>query len=178
MQASSVIPATELHGMVCGFAAGSPLQFSLSDFVALAGADDLSDENSVSEFVTATLDELFSQDMGFTMLIPDDEEVLSARLAGIAEWCAGFLSGFGASVADVSSRDALPVDVQEILRDFASISSIDDEVDADGEGGDRDESSFMEIYEYVRVAAVLTATLMTDPAQEAEGAGSDDEIEH
>lgn len=166
--ASTVIPPTELHGLVCGFAAGKPEQFSLSDFIQLSGTDALSDEQSVSEFVSASLDELYSPDMNFTPLIPDDEEVLTVRLVGLAEWCAGFLSGFGASYNNTEETpDApLPIDLQEILRDFASISSIDDDV----EGDEQDEGSFMEIYEYVRVAAVLAMNLVTDPDVEEDDA--------
>jgi len=173
--ASSVIPATELHGMVCGFAAGDPAQFSLTDFVQLAGADALSDEESVSEFVAASLDELFSEEMSFSPLIPDEAELLSTRLLGLAEWCAGFLSGFGASVSEHMSRDALHMDIQEILKDFASISGIDDEA---VEGDEQDESSFMEIFEYVRVAAVLTAALMSGADENNRGTGDPDGVEH
>ena len=169
LDASAIIPVTELHGMVCGFAAGEPAQFSISDFVQLAGTDALSDEQAVSEFVSACLDELYSSDMSFAPLIPDDSEVLATRLTGLSEWCAGFLSGFGAAFGsageDAAGLNALHVDVQEILRDFASISSIDEEV----EGDEQDEGAFMEIFEYVRVAAVLTMTLMADQG--------DDELE-
>jgi len=42
------------------------------------------------------------------------------------------------------------------LRDFASISAMDDEVDGD----EQDESAYMEIFEYVRVAAMITTTLV------------------
>ena len=49
------------------------------------------------------------------------------------------------------------------VRDFARISSLDDEVEGDNE----DEVSFMEIHEYVRVGAVLVLTLMAE--------GDDDE---
>ena len=119
-------------------------------------------------------DELFSEEMGFSPLSPDESELLSTRLVGLAEWCAGFLSGFGASVSERMSRDALHTDIQEILRDFASISGLDDEV----EGDEQDENSFMEIYEYVRVAAVLTATLMST-GDDAEADASDvDGVEH
>jgi uncharacterized protein len=156
--ASSVLPATELHGMVCGFAAGNPQSFSLSDFVQLTGSDVLSTESAVEAFISASLDEFYAQDMSFLPLVPDDEAPLSARLSGLAQWCAGFLGGFGATVN--LQRDALHIDIQEILRDFASISSIDDEV----EGDEQDESSFVEIYEYVRVGAILTMTLMGDEA--------------
>ena len=162
LDASAVIAVTELHGMVCGFAAGEPAQFSISDFVQLAGTDALSDEQAVSEFVSACLEELYSSDMSFAPLIPDDSEELATRLRGLSEWCAGFLSGFGAALGGAEEGpagvDALHVDVQEILRDFASISSLDEEV----QGDEQDEGAFMEIYEYVRVAAVLTMTLMAE----------------
>ncbi len=178
--ASSHIDPAELHGLVCGMAAGRPGQFSLPELIEYAGADQLTDENSVQDFVIEALDLLHAQDMEFALLIPDDEQVLSLRLAGLASWCAAFLSGFGASVStDVSQ---LPVDVQEILRDFASISGLDE----DAEGSEQDEASFMEIYEYVRVASILTLALMGEVQIEAEQAedadvdlsGDDDEVRH
>ena len=132
----------------------------MTDFVQLVGVDVLSDEAAVGEFVSSTLDELFSQDMGFAPLIPDDNEALGPRLASLADWCAGFLSGFGASTT-LGDSEVLHLDVQEILRDFASISALED----DAEGDEQDESSFMEIFEYVRVAAVLTIALMSEGDQ-------------
>lgn len=164
--ASSILPAAELHGLVCGFAAGNPAEFSLSDFVQLVGTDALSDEAAVSDFVGAVLDVLYSPDMDFTPVVPDDNEVLGLRLAALAQFTAGFLSGFGASFSSASydqasmtsrvTRDDLPLEVQEILHDFASIGGLDEEA----EGDEQDEVSFMEIFEYVRVATVLALNLM------------------
>ncbi|MCR9261754.1 MAG: UPF0149 family protein [Pseudomonadaceae bacterium] len=162
--ASSIIDPPELHGVVCGFAAGEPAQFMLSEFVQLMGTDVLSDETAVSDFVSAALEGLFAQDMSFVPLIPDDEYPLEQRLAGLSAWCAGFLSGFGAAFGGSeggATMDTLPLDVQEILRDFASISSLDESV----EGGEHEESAYMEIYEYVRVAAVLALTLISEQAE-------------
>ena len=164
-QASAVIAPSELHGMVCGFAAGCPEDFSLSDFVQLAGADALSDETAVTDFIATSLDEFYAEDMGFAPLLADDNEMLTTRLAGLAEWCAGFLSGFGASVATYRTRQSLHLDIQEILGDFASISGLDEDVQDD----EQDENAFMELHEYVRVAAVLVATLMTQDESSAEG---------
>ncbi len=153
---------SELHGLVCGLAAARPTSFSLPELVDLAGTDLLTDEEAVREFVTATLDGLFAQDMEFGLVIPDDEEPLADRLAGLAIWTAGFLSGFGAGAAGAELQLAeLPPDVQELLRDFASISALDEAV----EGNEQDEASFMEIYEYVRVAAVLALTLMHERSE-------------
>jgi len=154
LSASSVIPTSELHGLVCGFAAGCPNRFSMSDFVQLAGSDLLSDALAVEAFVSAALDDFYSQGMTFLPLVPQDTELLNLRLAGLAQWCAGFLSGFGASVQ--AQHAELAPDLQEVLRDFASISAMDDEVDGD----EQDESAYMEIFEYVRVAAMITTTLV------------------
>lgn len=153
--ASSIISPAELHGLVCGMSSAQPQAFVLSDFIALAGVDSLADESSVQHFVELALQDFTAQEMTFVPLVADDEEPLALRLKGLAEWCAGYLSGFGAAVTE--HREGLPPDVQEILRDFASISGLDEAV----EGDEQDESSFAEIFEYVRVASVLTMTLMS-----------------
>ncbi len=156
-----ILPA-ELHGLVCGLCAGNPERFALQEFIDLAGADALTDETAVHEFIRGALDDFTSPDMTFTPLIGDDEDELSARLGRLTDWCAGFLSGFGAGAAG-ESDSALPVEVQEIVRDFARISGLDDDVDGDEE----DEVSFMEIHEYVRVGAVLVLTLMAEAGDSA-----------
>jgi uncharacterized protein YgfB (UPF0149 family) len=178
--ASSILPAAELHGLVCGFAAGNPAEFSLSDFVQLVGTDALTDEAAIGEFVGGVLDVLYSPDMDFMPVIPDDSAVLGLRLEALAQFTAGFLSGFGAAFSSASydpesmtskvTRDDLPLEVQEILHDFASISGLDEEA----EGDEQDEVSFMELFEYVRVASVLALTLMpqTDEKEAADD-GSD-----
>lgn len=172
LRASAMIDPAELHGMVCGMAASRPAQFSLPELVDLAGEDALTDEVAVREFVTSTLDQMHAQDMEFYLLIPDDDNLISARLEGLASWTAAFLTGFGAGVAALDQHIAeLPMDVQEILRDFASISALDtDSAEAD-DGSNEDEASFVELYEYVRVAAVLTLAMM-DP-----DAGAPDDAE-
>ena len=123
LRASTIVDPAELHGLVCGLAASHPTEFSVAEFIELAGADVVTDEVSVQEFVTATLDQLHAQDMEFYMLIPGDEELISTRMEGLANWAAAFLSGFGAGLGalEVTLKE-LPPDVQEILKDLASIS--------------------------------------------------------
>lgn len=167
--ASSHIEPAELHGMVCGLAASNPGTFSMPEFVDLVGTDGLTDEETAQDFVAATLDQLHAQDMEFHLLIPDDDEPLGERVLATGTWCAAFLSGFGAGVAyrEIELK-MLPDDVQELLRDFASLSGMDDDV----EDTDQDETSFMEIYEYVRVAAILAHTLMNSNEGDDAGPGS------
>ncbi len=172
--ASSVISPSELHGLTCGMAAGNPGKFSLPAFIRLAGEDSLTDEHAVTDFVTQALHGFASQDMEFSPLVADDNAPMPVRLAGLSEWCAGFLSGFGAAVkrGEDGAPGQLPEDVQEIIRDFVSISSLSgDEEDEPGEE-EQDEASYMEIFEYTRVAAVLVLALMTgedpDPGESSQ----------
>ena len=172
--ATSLIEPSDLHGTVCGIAAANPLAFSLPMLIDLLGTDALHDEVSAEAFVAASLDLLFAQDMEFHPLIPDDDEPMSARLGGIAVWCAGFLSGFG-STMQVDAVE-LPNEVEEILRDFVNISGVDEEA-AETE---QNEESFMEIYEYVRVGAILTVTLMREvvEAQSSDDHGDELQADH
>lgn len=163
--ASTLLAPAELHGLVCGFctangAATFDEGFALSEFVELAGADALTDEACVREFIDAVLQELADEELSFSPIVPDDEEALSDRVGALADFCAGFLGGFGGGVK--SARADLPVDVQEIIRDFASISGIDDAA-ADEE---QDEASYMEIFEYVRVGVMLVMAIMSSPDDE------------
>ena len=176
-EASDVLPPSELHGLVCGLAAASPTAFSMTELVQLAGADALTDEASVGEFVSDSLEQLFSPDMNFQPLVAGDEEELGARVDSLVEWCAGFLGGFSAGMSALnpdrpSSTKELPIEVQEMLRDFVSISSLDDSV----EGDDQDENSFMELFEYVRVATVLSMTLMAERDEDESEGGLDEDI--
>ena len=167
--ASRTLEAADLHGSVCGMAAGAPNQFVVSTLIDLLGTDAIEDETTLTDFVSACLDLYLAQDLEFHLLIPDDEEPMRDRLAGVAAWSAGFLSGFGA-VLDQPVK-ALPDEVQEVLRDFASISGISE----DEEETEENEASFMEIYEYVRIGAVLCHTLMNEAANLADD-GEDETV--
>ena len=159
--ASSVIVPSELHGLVCGHAAASGLQFDLGGFIELAGADALSHESALTEFVQLSLQQFHftTDDLAFKPLVADDNEPLAGRISDLSNWCAGFLSGFGGALrSDDGEAVVLPPDVQEILRDFASISGLSDDV----EGDEQDEGSFMEIFEFTRVGALLVLALMHD----------------
>jgi uncharacterized protein YgfB (UPF0149 family) len=160
--ASRTLEPAEIHGSCCGMAAGQPQEFVLANFIELHGTDALEDEVTVREFVTATLDQLHAQDLEFHPVMPDDEAPLTERLLGLSSWCAAFLVGFGAVVPD--NMKTWPDEVAEIIRDYASISGLNDE-EAETE---QNESSFMELYEYVRVGAVLIVALMTEHQEQQE----------
>ena len=158
--------------MVVGFLAASACptieKFPITELVALAGDQALTDETAVLDFVGDSLANLRDEDLGFRPLIADDDEPLTQRVDDLAEWCGSFLSGFAA--ANATGRDQLPVDIQEIIRDFATLSSMGSEVDFESEEGEsaRDEESFSEIYEFVRVSVLLVIALLDEQNPDTE----------
>ena len=79
--ATVLLSRQELHGMVAGFLAASACptveDFPLSELVALAGDQALTDEQAVLDFVAASLANLRDEDMGCAPLISDDDEPLA-----------------------------------------------------------------------------------------------------
>ncbi|MEQ8690773.1 MAG: UPF0149 family protein, partial [Pseudomonadales bacterium] len=110
--ASRTLAPADLHGTVCGMAAGYPPTFALPELIELLGTDALEDDTTLKDFVADALDQMHAQDMEFYPLIPDDDEPMAARLGGLAAWCAGFLTGFGGIVQ--GAINSLPDEVGEV----------------------------------------------------------------
>lgn len=87
--------------------------------------------------------------MAFDLLLPADDDELSARTDALAQWCQGFL--YGLTVGGIKAGEALPGDVGEVISDFSRLS----EAQHDGEAAEEDEQSYVELCEYVRVGAQL-----------------------
>ena len=92
-------------------------------------------------------EQLTADDFSFQPLLPDDEE-LSLRLHAMSNWCEGFISGFGAAYA--KGNRILLEETREVLNDYTAIANVDDN---EQEQIENDEQDFMEVLEYVRMAA-------------------------
>lgn len=89
---------------------------------------------------------LANEEFEFTLLLPDDDELLSNRVGALRNWCQGFL--FGTGCGQVSRR--LSKDAQDILKDISEFTKLDTDAE-----GDEDEAAFMEISEFLRSAVML-----------------------
>lgn len=159
------ITADALHGVLVGLACAGlePNQPTWLEHVEECLEDALSSEQ---ESVLAALQtligrELADSDLSFQVLLPDVEEFLSVRVQALARWCDSFAYAFVATGRALSKED------RELLEDIAAISQIDDgERDVDGkasssmsalnnpEEADSNERDFIELCEYVRMAAI------------------------
>ncbi len=106
----------------------------------------------------ATQQGLFDEELGFDLLLPDDDRELAIRIEELAVWGQGFMAGLG--LAGERDWDALSEECNEAMRDVAQVGQISVEGDSE-----EDEQAYMEVVEYLRMAILLIhAELQAIPA--------------
>jgi hypothetical protein len=117
------------------------------EFLDFTQAPDESVRKALSQLYHDTRAQLCSASFDLALLLPGDDTSLDERIRCLSQWCSGFLSGFGS--AGIPGQSQLSDDSEDVLRDLAAIVQIDG--DDDDEGSEED---FMEVTEYVRMAAL------------------------
>jgi uncharacterized protein YgfB (UPF0149 family) len=148
------VHGSELHGVLAGLVCAG-YSFDQNDHIGmitdmfnngekLPGPLKSSIQQMFTEICSAVLDESYS----FQLLLPDDDETMAERGHALSAWVQGFNLGFGLQQKDnaVASED-----VKEVLKDFAEIANLSDEVEED----EASEQAYFEIGEYVRISALL-----------------------
>ena len=148
-RAAPDIDGSELHGIVCGFCTSHPYGYSLEELIEQCGQEQVAEPDMLEAFVHSSIEELLDESMVFSPLIPEDLEAFQDRVSCLSSFCLGFLSGFGAGIA--LTRRTIPEELEEILEDFTSISSLPELEEEERE----DEGSFLELHEYVKVSVLL-----------------------
>ena len=149
-----LLSAAEMHGMVTGLvASAAPLKTSewqglLADLANEGQAFSASMKYLLSDLNTLVQEELADPELGFQLLLPDEDEPLNERLKALTAWVQSFLVGFGVNHQNlVHASD----DLREAIQDMAEIARLSDDVDANEEG----ERAFFEVTEYVRITAIM-----------------------
>jgi len=146
--------AAEYHGALCGALCVAKAEqidlLRLIEHDAHAVPNDAQARAVLVALREATVDALQDSDMGFDLLLPDDDTALVPRVRALGAWCEGFLFGL-ASRPGLDLRK-LSEEAQEIVRDFTEFTqaAVGDEDDANVE-----ETAYAELVEYVRVGAQL-----------------------
>ena len=94
--------------------------------------------------------QLQDSNLGFELLLPDENESLLLRVTSLQEWCNGFLLGIG--LGGINDHKTLPEDSRELLADFTEIGRSGD---FDLEDETASEEALEEISEYVRMGVLL-----------------------
>ncbi len=153
--ANSSVTAAEAHGRLCGaFCASNDYDFAQWSDECLEDSEEGGAEATMAmeaamelmrKLYAETLRAFRGDEMEFSPLLPDDDLPLARRAEGLAQWCQGFLFGFGSAV---SQQRKLPPSVSEVLRDITQIARASA---GDTEPTEEDEEDYMEIVEYVRI---------------------------
>jgi uncharacterized protein YgfB (UPF0149 family) len=138
----------EAHGSLAGALCASD-NYGLDDWLAEIlpeGAQAGAAGACLRELYDATRSALASEQMGFDLLMPDDDEPIERRATALTLWCNGFVYGLGTGGAADPAR--LPGDAGEIVRDLAEITraGVDER-----EGLEANEAALAELVEFVRV---------------------------
>ncbi|GAB5412731.1 MAG: YecA family protein [Congregibacter sp.] len=158
LEQGELFSPAELHGCLCGLLGGgfrgdtegmlAELEATLN--IQLHGqlADDI---GQLFLQVKGSIDD---GDFDFQLLLPEDDVDITQRVAAMASWCRGFLSGYAqARVSANAQSEAVAPDSAEALRDFAAIAQAganDDEPQSE----DEEERQYCELLEYLRVATM------------------------
>jgi uncharacterized protein len=160
------VDAAEFHGGICGLLCTRG-PGAVSVWIRESGADDgpRSDEAAAAaerlhDTEAETWRELSGPNLVCYPLLPDEEAAMDERVAGLALWCQGFLTGLG--LGGYSLEDAALEDdpdgsrtrVAEIVDDLAEISRAGFSAEETSEV-DQAEFDLAALVEYVRVGVQL-----------------------
>jgi uncharacterized protein YgfB (UPF0149 family) len=140
--------AAQAHGLLCGLlAATAESAHDVWLERATGTRDSIEPLDSVYE---ETLRQIDDPEFGLELLLPPDETSdIVDRTEALAQWCAGFATGFGLAGR---SEASLSDEVREYLSDITQVADVAVTSDAD------DEAALAEVAEYVRMGALLTRT--------------------
>jgi uncharacterized protein YgfB (UPF0149 family) len=156
----------ECHGVACGLLCRQPdaildAFLGLLDMLELVIEPGTGLRMSLEELLNSTRVQLSDEDLGISLWLPNDDEMLEDRTMAMSQWCSGFLAGLGSSGDDV--LEALSDEANEALKDLQQISTADVTDTAESE---EDENAFMEIVEYIRVVLLMIREDLRGPGGE------------
>ncbi len=147
--------ASETHGVICGLICAGTSQAHV-EWIENLFHDRPSEDLLVREarqmlgqLYIASRDQMADEGLEFALLLPEDAATLGERAQALVNWCEGFLYGLG--MAGVTEQQ-LVGDAKEALNDISEFTRLDLEALDEGESN---ESAFMELQEFLRVAALL-----------------------
>ncbi len=153
----SLVRAAECHGVLCGILCASGSS-DMQGWVRYLFEQRNEKLDITTQALTVlhdvhqnTLDEINHETLEFSLLLPDQDELLEHRVSGMAEWCSGF--SLGLSMGGLDDRMLMDNDVREFVQDVQDISTacFSSEIDAE----DHTEESLSEIEEYLRMGVLL-----------------------
>ena len=164
--------AAQTHGLlsgrlaIAGIDAGFDWLSQVLEGTDVASALRNECEVMLNALFESTYRQLSERRSEFEPLLPDDDDPSAARAVGLAHWCEGFLHGLVSSQHSDALKKKLGEDpLAEIIKDMLQITRA---VAEEGSDGDSDEEAYVELVEYLRVAAQLAFEELAEFRQPAD----------
>lgn len=164
----------ELHGDLCGqLCAGRHPDLDAwllqsAQFMEVDALDGPDSKVELAEVLEQTEIGLQDPELGFDLLIADEDYSLNERMQTLLEWCEGFLSALADNqqFKDGSLSDEL----KEAIQDLEQIADIGEALEDD----EQNEQDFFAVSEYVRMTAMMLYTECnpTQPQVDTDASGS------
>lgn len=157
--------ASECHGILCAMAGCLPeldgetwaqrmlsgeVEAVLAGEVLTASEVDAADKEALKALFDDSVKQLADPELGFQLLLPDDDTSLQLRTEALASWCEGYL--YGLSLGGIKEFTGFSEQVQEFTQDLVEIARLSHDDEDDGENG---ETAFFDISEYVRMGVLM-----------------------
>ncbi len=158
--------ASECHGILCAMVScqpglegeawarqmlGGEIEAVLEGTDIPSGGDvDASDKEALKALYEDAVKQLADPELGFQLLLPDDDTSLDQRTEALGSWCTGYL--YGLSLGGIKEFSAFSEPVQEFAQDLVEIARLSHE---DEDGNEAGETAFFDISEYVRMGVLM-----------------------
>jgi uncharacterized protein YgfB (UPF0149 family) len=139
-----------VHGLACGLISGK-----LSDKQAWELLIEECQKSNEAHEILYSLFEASRQQLDeflfdFQLVLPPDSVVLSVRAEALTLWCQGYLTGLKLAQVEVDGKKTN--EMNEAIEDLIEIAKMNYE---EVVSSDEDEAAYVELIEYVRMAAIL-----------------------
>jgi len=165
--------AGQVHGLLCSRLAVTGAEGATRWFAQIL--EDIDPNNAqrgeceevLDSLCATTWRQLVERQSEFNLVLPGDEETLLQRAEAMAQWCEGFLHGLVSEKHSEDLKKRLAAEpLADIIKDMLQITraTIDDDEDEED-----NESAFVELQEYLRVAVQLAYEELADFRSSEEG---------
>ncbi len=156
---------SQVHGLICGILCGNANPKSAWENLVTGGDESVKTHEVLQSLYDASAKQLEEFLFELELMLPPDSDALPLRAEALTMWCQGFLTGL--KLVDVPIVDREPSDMTEAINDIIEIAKMNyEEVMASEE----DETAYVELVEFVRVAVIL----IYQETREAAGKKSND----
>jgi uncharacterized protein len=158
--------AAQTHGLltgrlaIAGVPAGPEWMLQVLDGVGEDNALRTGCQKHLDTLYQSTFWQLSERLSDFEPLLPDDDDGVGTRTAALAHWCEGFLHGLVSAKHGDALKERLAAEpLSDIIKDMLQITraGLDEESDEE-----ENESAYVELVEYLRVAAQLCYEELAD----------------